>query len=162
MFKDLHKVLGGGLHKVVNSCLVTRCNVDDLWERLKYSPEKLFPELIKLRTFMEKGSADKVNSTFTEMYSNGSKWTFRITDVSDIHRTIVCELIETDKDVEKPKFTSMTSRWTLRPITMTPDTCMFEWELNYSSDVTPTEVECARKHVNSYMHVLKNLETTTK
>jgi len=156
-FTDLEKALGGGLCRRVSSCVVPKCTADQLYDLIKYSPEKLFSTQLKSRTFEKDGCMDKVNSCFTETYCDGSKWKFRVSDVSDLKRTMIAELIETDKNVS---FTSMMMRCTVKNVTM-PECCsLFEWEHCYSSDVTPKDIECANSHINQYMASVKTFFLT--
>jgi len=77
-----------------------------------------------------------------------------------LKKSRTCELIETEKDVQKLTFTSMTTKWTIKPITMLPNSCIVESEIIYSSDVDRREMDLCRAHILSYFDVLKYYGTT--
>jgi len=120
---------------------VTSCNqvestvltapINKAWENLKsFQFHKFLASHIKSVKFTS-GSQNEVGSVFEIGYKDGSVWTYRILEISELRHTIAYELIEANPSIE---FTSKVTRIKLFKVTDNNWTYL-SWETDFSNDV---------------------------
>ena len=126
--------------KQVSMNNVTSCNqvestvltasICKAWESLKsFQFHKFLPSHIKSVKFTS-GTQNEVGSVFDIEYKDGSVWTYRILEISELRHTISYELIAANPSIE---FTSKITRIRLYKVTDSNWTYL-SWETDFSND----------------------------
>ena len=116
-------------HQVESTVLGAQ--IEKLWENMKsFNFHKFLSTHIKNVKFTS-GSSAEVGSVFEIDYADGSKWTFRIVEVSELRHMISYELIGANPSIE---FTSMITVIKLLKVTDGNHTFV-SWETDFSNDV---------------------------
>lgn len=116
-------------HQVESTVLSTP--LESVWDKLKsFHFHKFLSTHIKSVKFTN-GSQTEVGSVFDVEYVDGSVWTFRILEISDIRHSISYEVISANPNVG---FTSMVTFIKLMKVTEDNST-FISWETDFSNDV---------------------------
>ncbi len=137
----------------VESCVLD-IPVEKVWENFRsFRFDKLFPNHIKSVKFTS-GSPNEVGSLFETEYADGSVWTKRIIEVSEVRRSLSWELISTNNDIS---FTSMMT--TVRFHKVTEDNRTFVlWETDFSNDVNAHIVQDGKYKKLDYFKELRKIK----
>jgi len=112
------------------SC-VLQAHVGKVWDGLKtLELNKLLSSHVKSQKFTS-GNANEVGSQFEVEYTDGSTWTFRVVEISEIHRSISYELVSANPQTT---FSSMVNTIKLHKVTF-DDSTFVEWSTDFSNDV---------------------------
>ncbi len=134
----------------VESCVLEH-PVGKVWDALKsFSVHKFLPSSVKHSKFTS-GSSNEIGSTFEIEYKDGSVWTFRIVEISELRRTLRYELIGTVPEIT---FSSLVVTIKLSPVTETNATFLC-WESDYSNDVNAHIVQDGKYKKLEYFKDLK-------
>ena len=137
----------------VETCVLD-INIDKVWDAFRsFEFDKMFPSHVKSVKFTS-GGANEVGSVFDVEYADGSVWTNRIGEISDVKRVISWELISATPEIG---FTSMMT--TIRLHKVTEDNRTFlSWESDYSNDVNAHIVQDGKYKKLEYFKELRKLK----
>ena len=123
----------------VESC-VLNAPLGIVWETLRtFDFHRYLPSSVKNVTFLS-GSPNEVGSTFSVEYVDGSIWTYRVLEISELRRSLSYELIAAEPEIT---FTSLTV--TLRLFRVTDNNSTYvSWESDYSNDVNTHVLQDAK------------------
>lgn len=137
----------------VESC-VLNVPIEKVWESFKTLDfSKLFPSVVKSVKFTQ-GNPNEVGSVFEVEYSDGSKWSNRLVELSELRRVISWELFGANYDMN---FTSMLTIVRFHKVTEDNRTFV-SWESDYSNDVDTNVVEDGKYKKLEYFKELRKLE----
>lgn len=135
------------------SCTL-RLPIGKLWDCIKeFRWEKIVPSCVKSINFTC-GSPKELGSEYKLQLTNGTIYTFRIVEISEVKRMYSMELIDSEP---RQNFTSMLSTLKLQKDT-SDNTTFFCWETIFSNDVTPDTIRCRKELIQSYFKDMKKLE----
>jgi hypothetical protein len=137
----------------VESCVLD-VNIDKVWNSFRsFEFEKLFPSHIRSVIFTS-GGPNEVGAVFDVEYVDGSVWTNKIGELSEVRRVISWEIISAQPVIN---FTSMLT--TIRFHKITEDNRTFlSWESDYSNDVNSHIVQDGNFKKLEYFKDLRNLK----
>ena len=89
---------------------------------------------------MVDGEAGRVGSTVKISYTDGSKWYYRVTEISERNHTIAYELVNAEPAIS---VSSIVGEISLRAVT-DDDTTYLKWSTEYSNDADADFIGDAR------------------
>jgi hypothetical protein len=136
-----------------NSSVVLNAPIDTVWDLLKtFDWAKILPSSVKKTKFLN-GNPQEVSSSFEVEYVDGSVWTFRIVEVSELHRAFSYELVTA---TPQTSFISMQNHIKLHKITF-DNTTFVEWTTDFSNDVDSHVVQDNKFKKHEYFKDLKKI-----
>lgn len=122
-----------------------------VWEALRsFEMEKFFPSSIKSVQF-KSGSCNEVGSQFEVQYKDGSVWTNRITEISELKRRLTYDLVMAEPSVT---FSTLQNTITLTKVT-SDNTTFVEWSSDFSNDVDSHTIQDNKYKKLDYFTELK-------
>jgi hypothetical protein len=135
------------------SCML-KVPVGKLWDSVKeFKWEKLAPSCIKSLKFT-RGSPMELGAEYEMVMIDGSSYTFRIVELSEVKRKFTVEMIECEP---KQKFSSMLSSFKMEKVSDDNSTYLC-WQTIYSNDVTQDILKERKNLMKAYFKDLKKLE----
>jgi hypothetical protein len=136
-------------HQVESTVLTAQ--IEKVWEILKsFNFHKFLSTHVKNTKFTS-GSAVEVGSVFEIEYADGSVWTFRIIELSELRHVIAYELISANPSID---FTSMVTFIKLLKVTDGNHTYV-SWETDFSNDINSHIVQDQKFKKLEYFKELK-------
>ncbi|MEE4247842.1 MAG: hypothetical protein V2I33_20790 [Kangiellaceae bacterium] len=111
---------------------VINCKADMLWAKFRDQKwDELLPERVQSVTWGE-GGPHQIGATFTITYTDGSVWTYCVTEISDPGRLITTEVLASEPALHVH---SVINSIKVRRVTST-DQAFVTWTTDFSNDVT--------------------------
>ena len=114
--------------------------IADVWSKIRYwKLEDIAPQIVATTEWTD-GAAGRVDSTVKISYTNGSKWFFRVTELSERNHTLAYELVMAEPQIS---VSSIVGEISLSAVSDS-DRTFLEWSTEYSNDVDAEFIGDAR------------------
>ena len=132
---------------------VVKTTIGKLWESLRELKfNTLFPSTVTSVEYTE-GKAGQLSSIVKIAYKDGSKWSYRVNEISDLNYFISFELVEAD-----PKSPAGSVSNKIKLLRITEDnTTYLKWETDFSNDVDANAIQDNKFKKQDYFADLKKV-----
>jgi len=130
---------------------VVNVAIGKIWETVRQLQfETLFPSTVTKTEFTE-GKPGLLESVVKIHYKDGSTWSYRISEISDLNHHISFELVEAE-----PKSTVSSIHHSIKLFRVTDDnTTYLRWETDFSNDADANVIQDAKFKKVDYFKDLK-------